>query len=43
MKAVHMEHLGASIVKKGTLTFIVKIIKDAFVSPFDWGVEGGCW
>lgn len=33
-----MEHLGASIVKKGTLTFIVKIIKDAFVSPFDWGV-----
>lgn len=40
MKAAHLEHSGALIVKKGTLTFIVKIIKDALVSLFGWGLGG---
>lgn len=45
-----LEHSGALIVQKGTLTFIVKIIKDAFVSLFliggvgrDVGDRGGVW
>lgn len=40
MKAAHLEHSGAFIVKKGTLMFIVKIIKDAFGSLFAWGLGG---
>ena len=37
-ESCNLEHSGALIVRRDALTFIVKMLKDALLSRFDWGV-----